>query len=80
MALDRWAHLPGAFKSRCLDGRTGRGDACFSTYLGKRLTVSPEQACRYAAAVTTLKQEQAGPWRGSVDDVEGLLASWGMGE
>ncbi len=68
------------FRSRCLDGRTGRGDTCFSTYLGKRLTVSPELACRYAAAVTTLKQEQAGPWRGSVDDVEALLASWGMGE
>ncbi len=63
------------FTPRSLAGRTGRGDTCFATYLGRRLTSSPEEATRLAAAVTTLKQEQPGPWRGSPADVEALLAS-----
>jgi sugar/nucleoside kinase (ribokinase family) len=63
------------FAPRSLTGRTGRGDTCFATYLGRRLTGSPEEATRLAAAVTTLKQEQPGPWRGTLADVEALLAS-----
>lgn len=62
------------FTPRSLAGRTGRGDTCFATYIGKRLTASPQEACRWAAAVTTLKQEQAGPWRGSVADAKAWLA------
>jgi sugar/nucleoside kinase (ribokinase family) len=62
------------FTPRSLAGRTGRGDTCFATYLGRRLTASPEVATRLAAAVTTLKQEQPGPWRGTLADVEALLA------
>jgi sugar/nucleoside kinase (ribokinase family) len=62
------------FTPRSLDGRTGRGDTCFTTYVGKRLSASAEEACRFAAAVTTLKQEQPGPWRGTLDDLEALLA------
>ncbi len=61
------------FTPRSLAGRTGRGDTCFATYLGRRLTASPEEATRLAAAITTLKQEQPGPWRGSMADVEALL-------
>jgi len=63
------------FTSRSLEGRTGRGDTCFATYLGKRLTTSPWDACRYASAVTTLKQEKPGPWRGTPEDIEVLLTS-----
>jgi len=62
------------FTPRSLAGRTGRGDTCFGTYVAKRLTGSPEEACRWAGAVTTLKQERPGPWRGSPADVEALLA------
>jgi sugar/nucleoside kinase (ribokinase family) len=62
------------FTPRSLSGRTGRGDTCFATYIGKRLTASPEEACRWAAAVTTLKQEKPGPWRGSLADVQAWLA------
>jgi sugar/nucleoside kinase (ribokinase family) len=65
------------FTPRSLAGRTGRGDTCFATYLGKRLTASPEEATRWAGAVTTLKQEQPGPWRGTPADVESLLARQG---
>ena len=62
------------FTPRSLAGRTGRGDTCFATYVGKRLSASPEEATRFAAAVTTLKQEQPGPWRGTLDDVAAVLA------
>jgi sugar/nucleoside kinase (ribokinase family) len=57
------------FTPRSLAGRTGRGDTCFATYLAKRLTCPPEEACRWAGIVTSRKQEQPGPWRGSTDEV-----------
>jgi sugar/nucleoside kinase (ribokinase family) len=54
------------FRSRVLDGRTGRGDTCFATYVGSRLGMSPGEAARLAAAITSLKQERPGPWQGSL--------------
>ena len=68
-------HAP--FTPRSLSGRTGRGDTCFHTYLGKRLTAGPLEATRLAAAVTTLKQERPGPWRGTMEDAEAVMKSWG---
>jgi len=65
------------FTPRTLAGRTGRGDTCFSTYVGMRLTSSPDVACQWAAAVTTLKQERPGPWNGTLAEVEALLAERG---
>lgn len=62
------------FRPRSLAGRTGRGDTCFATYLTMRLSRTPAEACRWAGAVTTIKQETPGPWRGSPEDVEQLLA------
>jgi sugar/nucleoside kinase (ribokinase family) len=65
------------FTPRSLAGRTGRGDTCFAAYLGKRLSDppgSPQEAARWAGAITTLKQEKPGPWYGSVDEVERLLS------
>lgn len=67
------------FTPRSLAGRTGRGDTCFATYLGRRQSAPPEDACRFAGAVTTLKQEQPGPWRGDMATVEALLAAWEEG-
>jgi sugar/nucleoside kinase (ribokinase family) len=64
------------FTPRSLAGRTGRGDTCFATYLGQRLTSSPAEAVRLAAAVTSLKQEQPGPWRGSLADAQALITGW----
>lgn len=61
------------FQPRSLRGRTGRGDTCFATYVGKRLSASPPEACKFAAALTTLKQEHPGPWRGTLAEVETLL-------
>ena len=65
-------HAP--FTPRSLAGRTGRGDTCFCTYLGKRLDSEPGEACRWAGAVTTLKQERPGPWDGDLVALEALLA------
>ena len=62
------------FTPHTLAGRTGRGDTCFSTYIGKRLTSPPDVACKWAAAITTLKQEQPGPWRGTLAEAEALIA------
>jgi sugar/nucleoside kinase (ribokinase family) len=64
-----------AFNPRSLDGRTGRGDTSFSVYLGMRLSTTPQQACRIAAAVTSMKQERPGPWRGNLQDVERWLST-----
>jgi sugar/nucleoside kinase (ribokinase family) len=64
-------HAP--FTPRSLRGRTGRGDTCFSTYLGMRLSLTPDEACRIAAAVTSLKQEKPGPWRGSLEEVDARI-------
>ncbi len=64
-------HAP--FSPRSLAGRTGRGDTCFMTYLGKRLHSSAAEATRWAGAVTTLKQEKPGPWDGDMAAVKRLL-------
>jgi sugar/nucleoside kinase (ribokinase family) len=61
------------FTPRSLAGRTGRGDTCFATYLGRRLTALPQEATRLAGAVTTLKQERPGPWRGTLAEAKALL-------
>ena len=65
------------FNPRVVRGRTGRVDTCFAGYLGRRLTADPEEACRFAAAMTSLKMEQPGPFRGSVSGVESELTSEG---
>jgi sugar/nucleoside kinase (ribokinase family) len=63
-----------SFTPRSMDGRTGRGDTCFATYLGRRLSAPPEEACRFAAAVTTLKMERPGPFCGTLAEVEAMMA------
>jgi sugar/nucleoside kinase (ribokinase family) len=63
------------FTPRSLAGRTGRGDTCFSAYVGKRLTSGPLEATRWAAAVTSLKQEKPGPWQGPLAEAEALAAN-----
>ncbi len=61
------------FRPKSLAGRTGRGDTCFSSYFGRRLLGDPPQAAaRFAAALTTLKLERPGPFRGSLEEVRAL--------
>jgi len=56
-----------------LVGRSGRGDTCVGTYVAKRLSMDPREAGIWAAAVTSLKMENLGPFDRSVSDVEALI-------
>lgn len=55
---------------RALVGRTGRGDSCMAAYLAARIQGrDPAWAARYAAALTSLKLEQDGPFSGTREQV-----------
>ena len=56
-----------------LDGRSGRGDTCIGTYIAMRLSKSPREAGIWAAAVTSLKMENLGPFDRSMEEVEDLI-------
>ena len=61
------------FTPRSIKGRTGRGDTSISSYLVNRLNASPEEACRFAAAVTSLKLEKEGPFNSTYQEVMAKL-------
>ena len=55
---------------RRLDGRTGRGDTLFCSYLARRTRGdAPFKALQFAAALVSLKLETPGPFRGTMKDV-----------
>jgi sugar/nucleoside kinase (ribokinase family) len=55
---------------RKLDGRTGRGDTLFCSYLARRTKGDvPSRALKFAAALVSLKLETPGPFRGTMEDV-----------
>ncbi len=56
-----------------LDGRSGRGDTCVGTYVARRLSLAPREAGIWAAAVTSLKMENLGPFNRSISEVEALI-------
>jgi sugar/nucleoside kinase (ribokinase family) len=56
-----------------LEGRSGRGDTCIGIYVAKRLMLEPLEAGIWAAAATSLKMEDVGPFNRSVADVEALI-------
>ncbi len=57
------------FTNRGTRGRMGRGDTVMGSYLARRLDHSVEDSLRFAAALTSIKMESAGPFMGSLDDV-----------
>jgi sugar/nucleoside kinase (ribokinase family) len=61
------------FHPQKLVGRSGRGDTCLGTYAARRLTSPPAEATVWAAAVTSLKMEAEGPFRGEIGEVVDLL-------
>ena len=61
------------FRPRQMVGRSGRGDTCIAAYVCARLSWPPEEATRWAAAVTSLKLEAEGPLGCSRQQVEALL-------
>jgi sugar/nucleoside kinase (ribokinase family) len=74
LVLAAGALYEAPFLPRPLRGRSGRGDTCVGSYTSRRLSASPEEATRWAAAVTTLKLEAEGPVRGTAKDVSAILA------
>jgi sugar/nucleoside kinase (ribokinase family) len=56
-------------KPRTLDGRSGRGDTCFSVYVAERLYHSIEDSLLMAAAAVSLKMETPGPFNYGRDTV-----------
>ena len=58
-----------------LEGRSGRGDTCVGTYVARRLSMAPREAGIWAAAVTSLKMENPGPFDRSIGEVEDLIRS-----
>jgi sugar/nucleoside kinase (ribokinase family) len=57
------------FTNRSTQGRMGRGDTVMGSYLARRLDHSVEDSLRFAAALTSIKMESAGPFTGSIEDV-----------
>jgi len=54
-------------------GRTGRGDTAFISYLGSRITKSPEDSLRFSAALTSLKMESIEPFSLPLSAVKKLI-------
>jgi len=55
---------------RKVEGRTGRGDTLFCSYLARRTQGdAPFEALQFAAALVSLKLESPGPFRWTLKDV-----------
>ena len=63
------------FLPQPMRGRSGRGDTCVGSYLSRRLAADPQDATRWAAALTTLKLEAEGPIRREAADVDAVIRS-----
>lgn len=61
------------WKNKSSIGRTGRGDTAFISYLGSRITKSPEESLKFAAALTSLKLESPEPFMLPLNEVENLI-------
>jgi sugar/nucleoside kinase (ribokinase family) len=73
LVLANGEYFEQPFKPEELRGRSGRGDTCVGSYLSSRLQMSPEQATKWAAALTSLKLEAEGPICRTRADVEDLI-------
>ena len=61
------------FYAQNLNGRSGRGDTCVGSYVAMRLTKPPAEASIWAAAVTSLKMENQGPFDRTLAEVKDLI-------
>ncbi|MHA1477056.1 MAG: hypothetical protein ACTSPU_02555 [Promethearchaeota archaeon] len=61
------------WKNNSNTGRTGRGDTAFISYLGSRITKSPEDSLKFSAALTSLKMESIEPFSLPLSAVEKLI-------
>ncbi|HZQ93267.1 MAG TPA: hypothetical protein VFA60_15855 [Terriglobales bacterium] len=72
LVLAGGAYFEADFTPRRMLGRSGRGDTCIASYVGKRLRASAADATCWAAAATSLKLEQEGPIRVPIAEVASL--------
>jgi len=61
------------FTMKNTSGRSGRGDTCFAAYLAWRRNHSVEESAQYSAALTSIKMEKPGAFRGTIQDVQHRL-------
>ena len=61
------------WKNKTSIGRTGRGDTAFISYLGSRISKSPEDSLRFSAALTSLKMESIEAFSLPLSRVEKLI-------
>lgn len=64
------------FHSKSMDGRSGRGDTCLGSYVSARLKLPPQEAGKYAAAVTSMKVEKLGVFDRTISEVEDFIARY----
>jgi sugar/nucleoside kinase (ribokinase family) len=57
------------YSNRNVQGRTGRGDTTFGSYLARRLDHGVEESLRFAAALASIKMESPGPFSGTLEQV-----------
>ena len=57
------------FTNSSIPGRMGRGDTVIGSYLARRLDHSVEDSLRFAVALTSIKLETAGPFKGNAEEV-----------
>lgn len=62
------------FHAESMNGRSGRGDTCVGSYVAKRLTLPPQEAGKWSAAVTSLKIERLGVFDRPVAEVEAFIS------
>ena len=74
LIYDGKEYFEAEFHPKELIGRSGRGDTCISTYSGCRLSMPPEKAVIWTAALASLKMEKEGPFTGTKKDVENMIA------
>jgi sugar/nucleoside kinase (ribokinase family) len=73
LAANKDGNWAAPFKNRNLTGRTGRGDNATTSYVLARLGSKPAEAVKFAAALTSLKMETPGPFKGTRADVDAYL-------
>ncbi len=56
-----------------LNGRSGRGDTCLGTYAALRTQKPPQDAGKWAAAVTSLKMEKLGTFDRTIEEVMAFI-------
>ncbi|MDP2791051.1 MAG: PfkB family carbohydrate kinase [Rectinemataceae bacterium] len=69
LAYDGSRFCRAPFNPRSLEGRAGRGDSCFLAYIAWRKNHDIDESIHYAAALTSIKMETAGPFSGKVGEV-----------